>query len=340
MTPKSVRRLASLSCLTIVVANAETVHAVGNIFDPQATPAEAVYRLSLVVIGLCNAIFLVVAGLLAFTIVRFRGKKDDTNEPAQVYGSSRIEIAWTVVPILIVLVLTLATAHVVTAVQGKRADPGALQVTVIGHQWWWEIRYPDLGIVTANELHVPLSSAAKPALTFLKLQSADVAHSFWVPQLAGKTDLIPNRTNTMWIDPKQEGTYLGNCAEYCGMQHANMLLRVVVQPEAEFQKWAAAQKAVSASDESVAAGRAAFLSLSCVNCHSVSGTPASGTFGPDLSHLISRSTLGAGVIPNTSQNLRAWVKDPQTIKPGNLMPDMQLNTKELDEVVAYLSSLK
>jgi cytochrome c oxidase subunit 2 len=338
------RRFASLYCLTIAVASGETVYPVGNIFDPKATPAEVVYRLSLVVMGICAVIFLVVAGLLAYTIVRYRGKKDDHNEPAQVYGSNRIEIAWTVVPILIVLVLTLATARVVTAIQGKRAEADALQVTVVGHQWWWEIRYPALGIVTANELHVPLSSAAKPAPTFLTLQSADVAHSFWVPQLAGKTDLIPNRTNTMWIDPTQEGTYLGNCAEYCGMQHANMLLRVVVQSPAEFGKWATAQKtdqkSDSVSDASVAAGRATFLSLSCVSCHAVSGTPASGTFGPDLSHLISRSTLGSGVMPNTPQNLRAWIKDPQTIKPGNLMPNMQLNSKELDEVTAYLSSLK
>ncbi len=129
----------------------------------------------------------------------------------------------------------MATARAVVAIQNKRAPANALQVTVIGHQWWWEIRYPDVGIVTANELHVPVSTGAKPALTFLKLESADVAHSFWVPQLSGKTDLIPNRTNTMWIDPRQEGAFLGNCAEYCGMQHANMLLRVIVQSPADFE---------------------------------------------------------------------------------------------------------
>jgi cytochrome c oxidase subunit 2 len=285
-------------------------------------------------------IFLVVAGLLAFTIVRFRRKADDGHEPAQVYGSSRIEIAWTVIPILIVFVLTMVTARVVIAIQNKRVPADALQVTVIGRQWWWEIRYQDLGIVTANELHVPVSTAAKPTLTFLKLESADVAHSFWVPQFSGKTDLIPNRTNTMWIDPRQEGTFLGNCAEYCGMQHANMLLRVVVQSPVDFEKWAAAQKVGTSDDSHVEAGRATFLSFSCVNCHTVSGTASTGTFGPDLSHLMSRATLGSGVIPNTRENLRAWVKDPQAIKPGNLMPNMQLNSRELDEVVTYLSSLR
>jgi cytochrome c oxidase subunit II len=315
-------------------------HPVGNIFNPQATPAESVYHLSVLVLTVCAAIFLVVAGLLAFTIARFRRKTDDEHEPPQVYGSSRIEIAWTVFPILIVFVLTMATARVVIAIQNKHVPADALHVTVIGHQWWWEIRYQDLGIVTANELHVPVSTAANPFLTFLKLESADVAHSFWVPQLSGKTDLIPNRTNTMWIDPRQEGTFLGNCAEYCGMQHANMLLRVIVQSPADFERWAAAQKPDSMSDSNIEAARATFLSLSCVNCHTVSGTPAVGTFGPDLSHLMSRARLGSGVIRNTSDNLRAWVKDPQAIKPGNMMPNMQLNPLELDEVVTYLSSLK
>lgn len=333
-------RLAGVWCAISVVALGQSVHPDGNIFKPQATPAESVYHLSLLVLMVCAAIFLVVAGLLTFTVVRFRRRKDDGREPAQVYGSNHIEIAWTVIPILIVFVFTMATARVVVAIQNKPAPKDALQITVVGHQWWWEFRYPDLGIVTANEVHVPVSTAAKPAMTFLKLQSADVAHSFWVPQLSGKTDLIPNRTNSMWIDPHQEGTFLGNCAEYCGTQHANMLLRVVVQSPADFEKWAAAQKLGATRDSRIGAARATFLSLSCVNCHTVSGTSAAGTFGPDLSHLMSRDTLGSGVVPNTPDNLRAWVKDPQAIKPGNLMPNMQLTDRELNEVVAYLSTLK
>jgi cytochrome c oxidase subunit II len=333
-------RLAGVWSVMSIVALGQGVYSAGNIFKPQATPAESVYHLSLLVLTVCAAIFLVVAGLLTFTIVRFRRRKDDGHEPAQVYGSNHIEVAWTVIPILIVFVLTMATARVVVAIQNKPAPKDALQVTVIGHQWWWEFRYPDLGIVTANELHVPVSTATKPAVTVLKLQSADVAHSFWVPQLSGKTDLIPNRTNSMWIDPRQEGTFLGNCAEYCGTQHANMLLRVIVQSSADFAKWAAAQRLSASHDAGIEAARATFLSLSCVNCHTVSRTPAAGTFGPDLSHLMSRDMLGSGVIPNTPENLRAWIKDPQAIKPGNLMPNMQLNARELDEVVTYLSSLK
>ena len=224
--------------------------------------------------------------------------------------------------------------------QNKRMPADALKVTVVGHQWWWEFRYPDLGIVTANELHVPLSTDAKAAHTSLRLESADVAHSFWVAQLAGKTDLIPGITNTMWIEPRQEGTFLGNCAEYCGTQHANMLLRVIAQPEADFKQWVAAQQKPQADDAAAAEGKRAFESLSCVNCHAIRGTIAKGNFGPDLTHLTTRETLAAGVIANTPENLKRWVNDPQEVKPGCLMPSMKLTDNELTQVVAYLESLK
>jgi len=338
---ESSSRLTGLLFATAALAFGQDIHPIANMFDPKATPADSVYNVSILMLAICAAIFVVVGGLLAFTIVRFRRRSiDDPREPAQVYGSNRIEIAWTVLPVLIVVVLSMATARAVVEVQNKRMPANALKVTVVGHQWWWEVRYPELGIVTANEIHVPLSTAAKPATTSLTLKSADVAHSFWVPQLAGKMDAIPGITNTMWFDPRQEGIFLGNCAEYCGMQHANMLLRVIVEPPAEFEKWAAAQQLAAPSDPRLESARATFLSISCVNCHTVSGTTAKGTFGPDLSHMMSRATLGSGVIANTPENLRAWVKDPQIAKPGNLMPNMQLNSRELDEVVTYLSSLK
>src|SRR5258706_602745 len=333
--------------LTCVVFAGHVAPVLGNtdgvtsIFRPLSQPAQEIKELSLLVLAICGAIFVVVAGLLVYAIIRFRHRAgDEASEPPQIYGSNQIETAWTVLPILIVFVLILVTSRTIADIQNRKTLPGAVHATVVGHQWWWEIRYPELGIVTANELHVPASDNSRRQPTFLKLQSADVAHSFWVPQLSGKTDLIPNRTNSMWIDPRQEGTFLGNCAEYCGMQHANMLLRVVVQSPGDFEKWTAAQKLDASHDPRREEARAAFLSLSCVNCHSVSGTSASGTFGPDLSHLMSRAALGSGVIPNTPENLRAWVKDPQAIKKGNLMPNMQLNSRELDEVVTYLSSLK
>ena len=312
-----------------------------NIFAPVSTPAESIYEVSLLVLVICAGIFLIVGGLLAYTIIRFRHRPgDDGREPPQVYGSNQIELAWTLVPILIVFVLILVTARTIADIQHAVRPADALDVTVVGHQWWWEIRYPALGIVTANELHVPVSDQTRPMPTFLKLQSVDVAHSFWVPRLAGKMDVIPNRDNQMWIEPHEPGLYLGQCAEYCGTQHANMLLRVTVHTRDDFERWVAAQQQPPVHDPSVQVGRDLFQATACVNCHTVQETVANGTFGPDLSHLMSRATLAAGVVDNTPQNLRAWMRNPQQLKPGNLMPDMKLTPQELEHIVAYLVTLQ
>jgi cytochrome c oxidase subunit 2 len=305
-----------------------------------STPAQSIFELSLLVLGICAGIFLVVGGLLVYTVIRFRQRGGDTHEPPQVYGSNPIELAWTVVPLLIVFVLFLVTTRTIIAVQRAAPPRGAVHATIVGHQWWWEIRYPELGITTANELHVPVSDPAARAPTFLRLESADVVHSFWVPQLAGKTDVIPNRVNHMWIEPQRPGTFLGQCAEFCGTQHANMLLRVVVHPKDEFARWVATQQQPPADDRSAQAGRTLFQSTACINCHSVSGSAATGTFGPDLSHLMSRTTLGAGATDNTPANLRAWVRNPDQIKPGSRMPSMQLSDDDLDHLVAYLLTLR
>jgi cytochrome c oxidase subunit II len=337
----SYRKRAPGPALLAGMAYAGAPDQVTNIFNPLSTPAESVHRVALLTLAICAVIFVIVAGLLIYAIVRFRRRPgDDASEPPQIYGSNQIELAWTVLPILIVVVLILVTARTIADVENHPQPPDALKVTVVGRQWWWEIHYPDLGIVTANELHVPVSEAGRRQLTFLTLESADVAHSFWVPQLAGKTDLIPNRVNRMWIEPKQAGTYLGNCAEYCGTQHAKMRIRVIAHPPEEFARWAASQRRPAAEDRLAAAGRERFFSLSCVNCHAIQGTSAKGTFGPDLTHLMSRETLGSGASPNTPEKLRAWVRDPQAIKEGCLMPDMQLSDKELDQIVAYLLTLK
>jgi cytochrome c oxidase subunit 2 len=322
-------------------ATADHSPTVTSIFAPLSTPAHAIYQNASLVLLICAAIFLVVATLLTYTIIRFRRRPGQENlEPPQVYGANQIELAWTVIPILIVLVITLATTRTIFDVQGAIPPPDTVNVTVVGHQWWWEIRYPDLGIVTANELHVPITQSSDRRPTFLKLESADVAHSFWVPQLAGKTDLIPNRVNRMWIEPTQVGTFLGNCAEYCGTQHARMLLRVIVHEPDDFARWVAAQQQPAVAEAQVHAGRDVFFATSCVNCHTISGTTAQGKFGPDLTHLMSRDTLAAGTAPNTPDTLRAWVRDPQTLKEGALMPNMQLSDTELDQIVAYLLTLK
>ena len=196
-------------------------NSVTSIFDSHSTPADSIRHLSFFVLGVTGLIFLVVFSLLTYAIVKFRSRAADTGrEPAQVYGSTQIELAWTIIPILIVVVLFLETARVIHAIQDAPKPVEAVEVTAIGHQFWWEFRYPGLGIVTANELHVPVSDPSRPTPTFLRLLSADTDHSFWIPQLAGKTDLIPNRVNETWLDPHETGLFLGQCAQYCGTQHA------------------------------------------------------------------------------------------------------------------------
>ena len=312
----------------------------GAVFSPVSTPASSIAKVAWFVLAICLGIFLTVGGLLAYSVIRFRARPgDDPREPAQLYGSNQIEFAWTAIPVLIVVVLVLTTIRTIYDVQAAAEPPNALHVRVIGHQWWWEFQYSDLGIVTANELHVPLSDPVHPAPTWLRLESADVAHSFWVPRLAGKTDVIPNKINTMWIDPHQPGVYLGQCAEFCGTQHALMLIRVIVEPRPAFDQWVAAQQR-SVNANSTAHGRQVFVSNSCVSCHAVRGTSASGTFGPDLTHLMSRQTLGSGAALNTPNNLKIWIRNPSAIKPGSLMPAMNLSENDLNDLVTWMVTLK
>lgn len=335
--------MAVAAAVGAAAASAEPVSTPG-IFSDVSTPALVIRDLAWLVIGICAGILLVVGGILVFSIVRFRArpgrKGQEEPEPPQVYGSARIETAWTLIPIIIVVILFLATARSILEVQMEEPPPGWLQVEAIGHQWWWEFRYPELGVVTANELHIPVSDAERSRPTFIRLESADVIHSFWVPQLNGKQDVIPGKRNGLWYNPLVPGTYVGQCAEYCGTQHAGMLLTVVVHPEGEFERWVAGQRRPAVQDPSVAAGRAIFQETACINCHSIDGTAADGTFGPDLTHLMSRRTIAAGVAPNDRENLRRWITDPDDIKPGALMPAMKLSEHEIDQVVSFLLTLR
>lgn len=331
--------IRALGLLTGLVAPSRLLAAPGpvpSIFQPLSPPAHEIHVLSLLLLGICAAIFVIVAGLLAYSVVRFRRRPgDDDGEPPQVYGSNQLELAWTVVPLLIVFVLFLVTTRTLIAIENAAPPADAIEVRVIGHQWWWEFRYPGHDVVTANELHVPVGRT-----TVLTLESADVVHSFWVPQLNGKTDVIPNRVNRMWFQPTAVGTYLGQCAEYCGTQHARMMLRVVAHEPADFDAWLAAQRQPAAAVAAAAPGRERFLSVACVNCHRVGGTVAAGSFGPDLTHLMSRETIAAGAALNTPEALRAWITNPDAIKPGALMPAMQLAEADVDQIVAYLTTLK
>jgi cytochrome c oxidase subunit 2 len=297
----------------------------------------------MLVLSISAGILLLVAGLLLYALLRYRHRPASSapeQEPPQIYGSNQIELSWTVIPVLIVVMLFLATARVIFSTEHAGKPSTALDVVVIGHQFWWEYRYPKLGILTANELHVPVSNPRQPTPTYLTMSSADTDHSFWVPRLAGKTDLIPNRVTTMWIDPETSGLYLGQCAQYCGTQHAKMLIRVYADDPAHFAAWIAHQQQPAVQDPAAAEGRAVFEHNACMNCHTVSGTVASGRFGPDLTHVAGRDTIGSGAIPNTPANLRSFVDDPAHFKPGALMPAMHLNNHDLDAVTRYLTTLQ
>lgn len=245
-------------------------------------------------------------------------------------------IGGVVIPVVVLSVLWVLTLTGMSALS-QRVRPAAMSVQVIGHQFWWEVRYPEHGIVTANDVHIPAGRPVEVELT-----TVDVIHSFWIPQLTGKTDLISGRTNRMWLQADRPGVYRGQCAEYCGLQHANMIFYVVADPPDAFQEWLdrERQPASTPSDVLAQQGQQVFLSSACVGCHSVLGTEASGDVGPDLTHFGSRISIGAGAVTNTPQNLARWIIDSQSIKPGNAMPPVPLSPEELRAVVAYLESLE
>lgn len=256
-----------------------------------------------------------------------------------------VVLAGVAIPAVIIVAVTAHSIGVLNRIDPRDADDN-LAVEVIGHKFWWEVRYPDDEVVTANEVHIPTGERVR-----IRLESEDVIHSFWVPALTGKMDLIPGETNETWIETDNPGTYWGQCAEYCGTQHARMRFVVVVHEPAEFDQWLAAQAepAVEVTDATAAAyddpdlirrGREVFMSASCVYCHTIAGTEATGTFGPDLTHLASREYLAAGTIPNQRGHLAGWIVDPQSIKPGSLMPGTDISGDDLQALIAYLESLE
>jgi cytochrome c oxidase subunit 2 len=324
-----------------------------NIFDPAGPAAASIRDLFWLVISISIVIAFVVEGVLIYSVVKFRRRhKPGDTEPPQVYGSTPIEIAWTVAPAIVVVLLSLLLIRTELEVRAEQPAPAkndnALYVTVVGHQWWWEYRYEyyngeKLEFTTANELVIPAGDAVAARPVYFTLLSADTNHSFWLPRLAGKMDLIPNRVNQLSFQTKERGLFLGQCGDYCGTQHANMLLRADVLPANEFATWLANQRKEGAApgDQGKAKkGREVFLGQSCINCHTVRGTRAAGTVGPDLTHLLSRKTLLTGLAPNDRDNLRRWVTDPQSMKLGALMPAFKLNETDTEALVEYLLSLR
>lgn len=301
--------------------------------NPASQVAQDIANLFWIAFWIATAIFILVEGLLLYAVIRFRQRKPDVIPP-KIHGSTPLEIAWTAAPALILLMVFVLMVRTMAAMAAPPTE--AMPVKVISHQWWWEFQYPELGITTANELHVPVG---QPIL--FELTSVDVIHSFWSPQLAGKTDNIPGQTNTMWFQADRVGTYGGRCAEFCGAQHANMLFQVIAEPAEQFEQWVAQQQTPPAVVTGEAArGEQVLMTGACISCHTIDGTAAQGIIGPNLTHFGSRRTIAAGVMENTPDNLARWLADPQAVKPLNKMPNLNLNPDDINALVQYLSSLK
>lgn len=297
---------------------------------PDAKRADELWDITF---AIAVAIFFIVELLLIFTIVRFRARPG--REAKQFHGNTKVEVILTVIPALILAALAVPTVQTIFDLS-KRPD-GALDVKVTARQFWWEYEYKDSGVITANEMYIPVDTPV-----YLTLQGEDVIHSFWVPKLAGKQDVVPGRTNQLTIQADDPGTYWGQCTEYCGLSHANMRLRVIATPQAEFEQWLSeqAQPAAPATDPVAAEGEKLFLQGQCINCHAVEGTDAQSRAGPDLTHFASRKTFAGALFENNTENLRAWLDDPPAVKPGAQMPDYGLSSEEIDALIAYLQSLE
>ena len=280
-------------------------------------------------------LFIVVQGGLIYTVLRFRERGDEKGEPEQVHGNLRLELAWTILPVFILMHIAIPTVSTIFKSQAP-AQAGAIKVNATGKQWWFQFQYPDLGVTTANELHVPLGTQVD-----VRLQSDNVIHAFWVPQLAAKRDMMPARVNHITFAAEKVGEYLGQCAEYCGDSHALMKFRVYVDTPEDFQSWVERQKAPADSVSTEAlAGFQAFQGAGCVACHSIDGTNAQAVIGPNLTHVGSRETIASGILENNEANLKRWIKDPPSVKPGSKMPNLNLTDEQVQAVSAYLQTLK
>lgn len=314
-----------------------------SILDPHGYSAGRIETLWWVMLALGAAVWVVVVGLAIYVLFVKRGgvsAEPITERTEGDGGRARIVVYATLTSLLILVVVFVASVLTGRAIQSMAAEK-ALTIEVIGHQWWWEVRYkdpePSRRFETANELHIPAGEPVR-----IELRSQDVVHSFWVPNLSGKTDLIPGRTNTLWVKGEDPGVYRGQCAQFCGLQHANMAFTVVVHEPEEYRQWVARQLSPAPAPVLPAerAGELVFASRGCVLCHTIRGTPAKGDVGPDLTHLASRLTLASGILPNTVGHLGGWISNPQVIKPGNRMPRVPLDSEELQALLAYLQTLQ
>jgi cytochrome c oxidase subunit II len=332
-----------ISCLIVLAASAATVlsacSGVQSALDPAGPQAGLIARETSYLVALCGTVFTIVTSVLLYGLLHRRRRSAGVDPAVEVTLARWVggAIAVTVVILLVNLVIDLRTGRALASLSA----PGALTIKVTGHQWWWEVEYehadPSRRVTTANEIHIP---AGRPVL--FQLQSNDVIHSFWVPSLHGKRDMIPGYATSLWLQADAPGVFRGACAEFCGHQHANMSLFVVASAPDEFDRWYEAQlrPAPAPADARARAGQQVFLSKSCIGCHTIRGTPAAGRVAPDLTHLAGRRSIAAGTLANERANLGHWVVDPHGVKPGVRMPANKLTADELEALLAYLEGLR
>lgn len=308
-----------------------------SVLNSQSALGHPIFSLLIVILIIMAAILALVTGLVIYSSIRYRHRAGQPDPPPN-FGDPKLEITWTVLPFLLLVAIFILTV----LTMGSSDPPTGTHtpdLVIIGHQWWWEIRYPNAGVVTANEVHLPVGRRV-----LARLESNDVIHDFWVPELGRKMDMIPGSPNEMWLEADAPGVYLGSCAEYCGDEHGWMRIRVIAQPQDEFKAWEQQQAEPSplpdSQNEEAKLGAQIFLQRTCANCHSISGTTAKQRIGPDLTHVASRQTLAAGRLENTPGNLFAWLQNPEEFKPGSHMPNLQLQPDELRALTAYLETLR
>jgi cytochrome c oxidase subunit 2 len=301
--------------------------------DPAGPAAAAIADLWWVMFALSVIIFAGVMAALAFGIW---GRRDDPEGRRERLGRHLVVIGGVLVPGLVVLGLMAYNTYITVDLEEPDSTPVAT-VYVESHQWWWHVEYPDHDFATANEIHIP---AGQPVT--LRLHSSDVIHSFWVPELQGKRDMMPDHVGQIWLQADEPGTYRGQCAEFCGLQHAKMQFLVIAHEPAEFESWLEQQQTPPPDpvDDQAVRGQQVFLESGCADCHTVRGTDAAGEVGPDLTNLASRRELGAGTLTNTRENLADWIIDSQRFKPGNLMPPVPMPDQDLQDLLAYLETLR
>lgn len=301
---------------------------------PAGPAAESVANLWWILLAILGFYSVVTFALTLVAI--FRGPAEEKQSKHE--GQRFILIGGVILPAIILVPLL---AYSLSTTQALRMRDSGLTIRVVGHRWWWEVQYPDHSIITANELYIPAGEPVR-----LELTSADIIHSFWVPQLQGKMDMIPGKVNEFWLEANRPGTYRGQCAEYCGLQHAHMAFEVRALPPDQFVNWIETHSSSSPataspdlSNANLEQGKQLFFKHGCAVCHAIEGTPAQGRAGPDLTLFAIRGTLAAGTVLNTTDNLFTWVKNPQSIKPGANMPPTHTTSEELQQIVAYLESL-